>query len=454
MKALPSLLFAATAVALSTAQAAPKTWDWRAALDYALEHSPTLDSARQTQSIRELEATTAWTRLLPSLDLSATHGVGSSSQGTAASPFTSNVGVTATETLWNGGEQWTRIASARQARELASLQAQRAREQLCYDVLEKFTDYSYAARTEELRKQQYEVLLKQAKQVTALYRQGLKPQKDYLRFNADVQRSELDWVVAQNATRIARAELKKTMGFGYLQIQPSDDSVSFTPIGEAPKQARFPVAAPPFSGTLDFKISEVQAELNRVQRTLSTLDYLPQLFVGASISPSYSGYMSPSPALTTTNSLSWSATVGLRYNLWDWRERYRNLDIADATQRVSDNAVEVTRQTLLVSLTSLMSEIDRVARGSALANQRLTLSEESFVVLDNEYRQGKIAYLDLVTGLNDLIDSRLRWARVSYDGLLRLAQYRFYEGRLHDRLRVDPSSKKAAPADPYGLLAP
>jgi outer membrane protein TolC len=79
-----------------------------------------------------------------------------------------------------------------------------------------------------------------------------------------------------------------------------------------------------------------------------------------------------------------------------------------------------------------MLELSRLTANYRLNDELLQLTQESFDTLETEYRNGKISYLDIITGLNDLLDAKVGFYSAHFALLQNIAQYRFYEGNLYD----------------------
>jgi outer membrane protein TolC len=62
----------------------------------------------------------------------------------------------------------------------------------------------------------------------------------------------------------------------------------------------------------------------------------------------------------------------------------------------------------------------------------MRLEQSNFAILEEDYRQGKVAYLDLVTGLSDLLSARVSYYTNYISILTAMAQYRYYEGTIYE----------------------
>src|SRR4051812_5109910 len=95
------------------------------ALRFALQNAPSLEQARQLEGISELERRNAQSRFFPSLDASASHGVSKTSPPSPTEPWTSQLGVSLTEHLYDNGVSLLQYDVAGINREYARLFAQK-----------------------------------------------------------------------------------------------------------------------------------------------------------------------------------------------------------------------------------------------------------------------------------------------------------------------------------------
>jgi outer membrane protein len=132
---------------------------------------------------------------------------------------------------------------------------------------------------------------------------------------------------------------------------------------------------------------------------------------------------------------NWNAMVTLSYNLWDWGIRDRELQQA----RISESNTNRTNAQAMFDLGTTLRDLGNQLR-SLRANVKLTRElmageQQSYSILETEYRDGKSSYLDLITNLNSLIDSRSKYI-VSYFGFRKAqALYSFHKGDLYKTLR-------------------
>jgi outer membrane protein len=442
------ILFAQTA-GVPTVIQSPHLLDLRAAAKIAIENAPILDTAQKTELISDREYKTNWAKLLPSLDFTAVHGLlnnipiaagGTLFETNPTAPWYSSLNLGLTENLYDNGVTLTNTSIADLKRDLAHVAYLKARDTLVLDVATQFYQYSLNTALFEIRKQQEATLQKQFQTLQSQYHQGFKTKSDFLRLKAQVQRAELERINAQNNIQIALIELQRLMGVGIPKersnLTPSEIS-GFSPLVATRGQKNselFPGTKPALAGTYDYRTQQLQNEVNEKTVTFAEREYWPRIQVTGMATYSNLNYVNSGLPFTATNQLSWNALLTLQYNFWDWGIRRRNVEIARYNRDILDNTVTQLVLDANSAINNLMIELFRVQKTYGLTRELLELEEESYQNLEGQYREGKVAYLDLITGLDTLLDAKVQFYTSYFDALKNFAKYKFYEGTLYEAL--------------------
>jgi outer membrane protein TolC len=426
--------------------AAPLTL--QGAVEYAVAHSPSLDSQRRSAEIAELQRRSAFARFLPSADFSTTNGlaatippqvtlttapgINESIAVVGTSPWSSQLSLGVTETLYDNGATLTQYHQAQLSQELADVNFKKARAQLALDVSTQFYTLSLNRQIFEAKKEQTDLLRKQFDSVSSQYRQGMKTRQDFLRFEAQLRRAETDLLSARDAIQSSEFELRRLLGVA--PDMPAADLPVFSPLDAGGKAPAAPGAAPPLSATYEARSAELQKGVNSGAVDLSRRKYWPQLNLSGGINYLSSNYLGANPPSPYSETTSWNALATISFNLWDWGIRRRDVEVAEATEVSQADQLNAGLLSVNSSIQNLMADLERHRREYQLGDELLKLQKESFDFLDEQYRLGKITYLDIVTGLNDLLDAQTRYY-TAYFGLLQVqAQYGYYEGNLYENL--------------------
>ncbi|MBI3554685.1 MAG: TolC family protein [Deltaproteobacteria bacterium] len=404
------------------------------AIRYALEHSPTVEQAMRHASIADLQSRNSRATFLPGLDLSATNGlkrsVTSGQPVTPHNPWLSDVNAALTETLYDNGSAITKYKIASLTNEIARINFEGARAQLTLDVSVSYYKYSLAQKIFEVAEQRSKILGKQFASVSSQYRQGMKTRQDFLRFKTQVQRSDLDHLASENEIRVGIGELKRLLGFA-VDSKETPEFVAVEPAPFNPKTG-VPQATPPIDKVYGYRANILQRRANELNVDFTRRLYLPQLAVTAGSTYDNSGYIGNGTAFSATNTLSWTGQLVLTYNIWDWGTRARNVEIAEHARVVQDEDLVKADLALRQNIENLMLQLRLLQESYKLNVELLELSQQSYDFLEEEYRRGHITYLDIITGLNDLLDAKTKYLTSYFSLLQSLAQYGYYEGTLYE----------------------
>jgi outer membrane protein TolC len=409
------------------------------AVRYAAEHSPQLDTARRSAAIASSQYTSSWARFLPSLDLKSSTGINRQKQYglyTSDNPWTSDLNVALTETLYDNGATITQFRIADLTNDSAALAFLTARDKLALDVMTAFYQLSLNIILADTRQEQLKTLVHQFTAVAAQYRQGMKTRQDYLRFKTQVGRAQIEALNAENAITTAREELRRLIGAPLPSSAGNAAAPDFNPVRpEHLDVARaVPQAAPSFEKNYQYRAAQLQYRINDLNETFAHRKYWPQVAVSAGGVYDNSGFVGSGQPFNTNNLVGWNAQLTLTYNIWDWGIRRRDVEIAEQNRGISDDAQGTALLQLNAGIRELMVELGRLRDNYKLTEEVLQLSEESYAFLNEQYRLGKIAYLDLITALGDLLDARVAFHTAYFDILRNVAQYRYYEGTLYDSI--------------------
>jgi outer membrane protein len=413
------------------AHGAPGPLTFNEAVRYALEHAPSLQSAKARAAIAQLQNRSAFAAFLPSLDLSSAHGYQGESPRTLATPWTSLTSLRLTETFWDNGESYTNYRISELQQERADLDLRLARERIVLELHQEYQRYSLADALNAVERDQYALLKKQHDLMEQQFRAGMKSREDYTRVQALLQRAELGLVKAANDVERSRRELIRILGV------PAEESIGdgwrFAPLAPTPiRPEEEPKEAPLATGTLTYQANRIQRRANDLTVSLTSRKVWPQLSLTASVGYEVGGYLGTGARLADTDRLSYGAGLTLTLNLWDWGTRRRNTEIADKTRWIQDRDLAEREQTDRAAIESLWLELGRARKSYTISRELLQLETANFKSLENDYRRGVVRYLDLVTGLRDLASSKTAYLSAYFEYRQNLALHRYYEGKLYE----------------------
>lgn len=422
-------------VSLSAAIALPalgaESLQFKQALEYALQHSPELDSASRELNASELERKSGISRFLPSLDLAATHGLEDERPSFGDSPWESDLTLSLTETLWDNGVSLTRYRIARVGNEQAGIRFRQTRDRILRDVGSEFFRYSLTLKLLEIRQSQFDLLKKQYELTSQQYHQGLKTRRDFLRFKTELGRAEIDMLNARNTVTRSEQELKRLLS---VPLGSATAPLSFVPEESLPALDRLPRQAPKLESHATYRLAELERETQSLEASLLTRRYWPELTLSSGVTYRATDYLGQNDVTVANDQLGWNALLTLRYNLWDWGIRRRDRTVAEERRRIQSNELETELLSLRSEIERLMLSLEQFRSNFKLSQELLKLEQDNMRLLETEYRNGKVSYLDYINSLENLADARIKYYSALYELKQGLLAHGYHEGTLYESI--------------------
>jgi outer membrane protein TolC len=409
------------------------------AIHFALEHSPQIDTSNKTLTIRESEHKSAFAKLFPSLDFGAAAGIRNSFSffqndrrfvANNSAPLHGDLNLAITQNLYDNGGSLAQLSIAANKRQLALLESAKVKAALITDVAVEFYAYSRLCSFLKLKQRQVELLEKQSKILFKQYEQRLKSKVDFMRFQSQLQRANIEKNTAQKSINLSAAVLAKLLGSEIYDFEP----VLFSK-GQRVTQL-LPETPVLLENTYDYQISQIQREINAKVVGLTRRKYWPRLALTAGLGYSNSSYLNPDVPFSRGNQLSYHVLLKLDYNLWDWGILRREVQIAQLNEGVQNNELRLNLLEARSKIDGLLIDVSRVRENYVLAQKLLRIEEQNYQNIETLYHNGKSSYLDLISSLNNLINAQQQFYETYFETLQLLAKTRFYEGVINNEYSI------------------
>jgi outer membrane protein TolC len=288
-----------------------QSFDLKKTILIAMENSPYFDSLKRQKNISDLEEQSAGAKLLPNLDLSTTHGIQNTSPHQSNHPWTSEFQLALTETLYDNGASKTQYRIATLSKAQAEFKFLDQKNKLSLDIASQFLTYSRDMKLLEIQEKQFKLISKQYAAISKDYYQGIKTKKDFLRFKTQVSRSDIDLLNARNTTEKSKSELLKLIG---IDIN-STVKIGFMPIALTFSENQIPDLTIKIENHFQYKIAQVEKEINQLQADLVNRKNLPEWYASAGINYSSSDYLGTAKSFTNNGIMGWNMLLTIKYNL-------------------------------------------------------------------------------------------------------------------------------------------
>lgn len=398
------------------------------ALHLALENSPEYKTAKNNLESSELEAKNASVLFFPTLDLTTSHGVRGfdpdTQNLTARTPWASETTLALTENFYDNGETFKKSRIADKKRDLARLEHHRIRAQIIRKVMLAFWRNSIAIQNLEFVKKYAEELERLSKLVNNQYRQGLKTKKDHLNFKSREQRSKLDLIKSEKERAEAFSELVTALGLNPDAEHEFDVKVRpLLPVKKLKSE---------FSDSelYEFQQLELQKQISQIEIDLAKRRYWPEVSLVGAASYGSSDYVDTRQSWSDNDSTQWSVFLNIKFNLLDWGVRNRNIRLAQITQSTSENSKTTALLEVKKALEVFKVEVANSTDNYLLSKELQKIEEENFKLLERDYKSGLTSYLELTTGLANLLDAQSRGLEADFALADLYLRWKYYKGVL------------------------
>ena len=396
------------------------------AVQLGVKQSPNLSQFRlQWEALKEAEEN-AYYAFFPSIDLTSSHGILQTRPATTLSTWSSQFQIAMTETLYNNGANLNAYESARLRTQVAKLRYENEKARLALSITRQFLSYSLASQLQEVQKTQFELLSTQFRTISRQFRQGVRTRRDFLRIKAEVRRSEIDLRSLRGDLEIAASELERLLNHHSSEIE-------FAPeIMIESEDFKIPAKPPDLSAHYQFQISNLQEKIFANQVRLAERERWPVVTLTAGLSYGASNYLGTGLSVADSDSTVGFALLNLNFNILDWGIRKRNQQIAHLDRLRQENEIEASLAAFRAENRVMMTQLRQSYDNLVLSRELLEMEQDSFSFLNREYRNGKVPYVDLVVGLRDLLNAKVR-KYTSYFAL-RSERYRlkYHQGILNE----------------------
>ena len=390
--------------------------------------------AKDDLRVAELQMLNARVAFLPTLDLDLTHGYQDQHPTTKNpwSPFTSTMNLVANENLYDNGQSFTQLRLATANYNQLRLEYEFQRDQQLLVLSQAYYDWSNSIQQREIDENKRDLLRRQYNVLDSQFRKGLKTRRDVLRIETEMRRQEMAILTRDNEIDLNYQHLAASIGISRADLDREEIEE------EEPKPYAGVPENPPLLKASEHRRARIQAfvqEQSRLQVRLTERNYLPQVFLSGQAGYHLGGYWGTNTDLYKDTTFDWAALVTFRYNLWDFGQRQRNVEV---TRIQADHTAALNGQVLLdldSDLRDVWNKLREYAADVRMTRELLALEQQSYSLLESDYRGGRANYLDLIVSLNSFMDARSRYAN-AYFGLKKQERaYDFHKGVLHRQIR-------------------
>lgn len=402
----------------------------RQVLEISLEKSPDYQIAKNQLESAGLDQKNSFAAFLPSLDFSSQHGKRGLDPDilgeTAQTNWVSGASVSLTETFYDNGESYKRYQISGLRYELAKLNHEKVKAQLIRSVAIAYYRAAISVQNLKFTQRYFQEMERLARLVTNQFQQGLKTRKDFLSFKTRAQRGQLDVYRSEQSATLARGQLSSLIGRS--PEEPLSIVESERPV--LPKSPLSPTIE--VNSLYEKRALELQNKIADLELQLARRRFWPEVSLVGAASYGSSGYVGTGARFQDNDSAQWNLLLNVKFNLLDWGVRNRNIQVTRVSQ---DSALQGLRSSLYSAeqdLQTYRTQIARAAESYKLAKELQKMEEDTFKILESDYRSGRATYLELTTGLANLLDAQNRGQEADLELADLYMRTKYYKGNLNE----------------------
>ncbi len=398
----------------------------------ALEASPDYKGAKNSYQASLLQSKNTFSGFLPSLDLSSTHGPQGYDPNTALAPNWGNsTQLTLSETIYDNGENLKLYKMSKLAAEQNELQMKKAKGQVLLNLVSLYYEWCFSVLQNQFTEKYAKEVVHQFQMVTDQFHQGVKTHSDFLRFKTQAQRSDLDLINSKKVVDKNRQALVSLLG---ITDSAASEALDFELV-DKPTHNFLKTSQLTPENLIENKILKIKEKISGEQIALIERRWWPQLNLAGSAQYGSSNYIfgqNIQSSWDANHSTTWNVLLTFKMNFLDWGVRSRNVEIQKFTE-------DSSQQTLRSQMLSAYKELLGFKTDLAQSEETLKISQElekneqlNFRQLDKDYHEGRISYLDLITGLSNLVDAQTKRIRADFDAATLYTKQKYYLGTLDE----------------------
>ena len=426
----------------ATADSLPARWDIQTCIDYALQHSITLQRNRINAQSAQEDVKTAKAEWFPALSGSVSQRIvnrPNTNNGTiisgdnittsqSATSYNGSYGIDANWTLFNGGSRMNGIKQQKLNSRIAELAVAESANSIQESIMQLYMQILYAAEAVKVNEGTLEVSQATWERGKELYDAGSLSAADLAQLEAQVSNDNYQLVNAQVTLQDYRLQLKQLLELDgayemVLEMPELDNADVLTPLPAKDDVYRTALALRPEieSGQLDIEAADMGIKIARA-------GYIPSISLTAGIGS------------TNANGNDFTFTEQIKQNWNNSLGVTLSIPIFDRRQTKSAvNKAKLQKQTSQLDLLDRQKELYRTietywldARSAQqqyeAATQQLKSAQASYDLVSEQFNAGMKNTVDLLTEKNNLLNAQQTLLQAKYMALLNAGLLRFYQG--------------------------
>ncbi|MCX6119915.1 MAG: TolC family protein [Proteobacteria bacterium] len=414
---------------------------------YGLEHSPRLKKIRDEKKINDLKLSSTKYTYFPKLTSAASIGAGETNPQSSASGLESGdrsniqsqFELKLSQPIYDNGISSINKSIAEYQSEILQLRTLKERDEYILEVAKQYIAWSLTESLHAINLDLQKIMDKQLQSAKQTYKQGLSTKSDFLRIETESQRYALQVEESLAAKEESQARLLTILGANSV----ADVGSSIEP-GQIPelgmnllknndqKSMDALVESMVANSSLEkeYKLNDLILEKN-TERSRKKL--YPEFTADAATGYSMREFVGKSSSKYYQNdSTYWNVALSLNYTLWDWGQIRRDVEVSATERSLATTKAELERTEYRQKIKSLIRQMVQDQKSLKLSREVLRMEEESFAVISEDFRNGRVSYTDLSNGLKSLLSAKIQYKTSDLNHIGRQFEIEYYKGSLYE----------------------
>ena len=313
--------------------------------------------------------------------------------------------VSASLPLYTGGANQASIESGEIGARTARFATERAREELKYEVISAYWNAAEALKKIDVQRDTVNKYDAHLKNVTALYGAGAQARIDVLRSSVELSNAQQDLIRAENTYEVNLAALRNLLNINRAEPIQLTTEVSYQPFETSMEDC----ISYAYRNRLDLASAREKLRQRELSVDIAKAGRKPtvDLTVGSGLTSQFR------PRHDTSADVS--ASVGVRWNIFDGGVTRGQIDAAEAERDIALLNVKKTEESIDLELRKAYLNMREAEKRFTSTGDAAAQAREDYHIANERYRAGEGILLDIIDAQAALTSAETNAISARYD---------------------------------------
>ncbi|MBR1934373.1 MAG: TolC family protein [Prevotella sp.] len=437
------LIMTAALLLTATSTWAQKQWTLQQCIDYAMQNNITLQKAKLKNESAQEDVKESKAALLPSLSASTNHSVGYSpwldngvmtvtnnqvNSSVEKTYYNGSYGLNAQWTVWNGNKNVNTIKQNKLTAEQADLQTQVTANSIQEQIAQLYVQILYLTEAVKVSEQSLETSRKNEERGKEMLEVGKMSKADVAQLSA--QRATDEYNIVESRANISKYKLQLK------QLLELDGTEQFDIVVPATTDEQALATIPALQSVYDqalttrpeIKSGALAVESSDLSITMAKAGWLPTLSMTAGAGTSTNSRSSNSFGSQLKTNFDLTGGLTLSIPIFDRRQTKTAVNKARLQYETAKLDLLDEQKQLYQTIEQYWLDAETNQQKFRAAQATEQSEQESFDLLQEQFRLGLKNIVELMTGKDKLLTAQQNKLQSKYQTILAQQMLRFYQG--------------------------